>query len=72
MANQEPENLSREELLRIENIALRRELLNQQDSALLRDIARAHMLEESEFGQTWSIRDGRIVRVETEVQVDVT
>lgn len=59
--NKEPEPLSKEELLRIENIQLKRELVNNADTMLVMDIARAHMLDVAEYGKTWAIQNGHIV-----------
>jgi len=70
--NKEPENLSENELLRIENINLKRQLIQQMDEMLIMDIARPRCLDKADYGKTWMIQDGRIHTVESPVQEEVT
>ena len=69
--NKEPENLSESELLRIENLNLRRQILQQQDEILISDIARTRCLDKADYGKTWVVQDGRILTVSSPVVEEV-
>lgn len=63
--NHEPEGtLTSEELLRAENIQLKRQLLSNADTMLIHDIARARLLNVDEYGKTWTINNGRIEQIQ--------
>lgn len=66
--NKEPEPLSEMELLRLENMRLRREVLQRDDEMLARDIAQAHCLSLADYGKTWGIQNGFIVTKAEQVE----